>query len=302
MHSSFAFSLNNQNKIIAKVGSKIITSYDLKNKINTIIILSDKEINQENINDLKSTTFNYLINQKLKEIEIEQKKININDIDFKQYLSRLHKGEIEKLKNRFKKSNIDYDTYVEELKTQLAWQRLIISEYNAKINIIDEDVEKQVKEILKNKIITSDQYNVSIVEVSLNQEKNIQQKIKEIKFEIQNNNFDEIAKKYKNIDPSSSNGNLGWINEETLSENFSQILKKLNIGQISEPVTSEMSVLFLKLNDKKTSKLKSLNEVEIKKQIISNKKNELFNLYSNSHLSKLKNNIYLEIKWKKKYY
>ena len=67
-----------------------------------------------------------------------------------------------------------------------------------------------------------------------------------------------------------------------------QILKKLNIGQISEPVTSEMSVLFLKLNDKKTSKLKSLNEVEIKKQIISNKKNELFNLYSNSHFIKIK--------------
>ena len=60
-----------------------------------------------------------------------------------------------------------------------------------------------------------------------------------------------------------------------------------------------MSVLFLKLNDKKTSKLKSLNEVEIKKQIISNKKNELFNLYSNSHLSKLKNNIYLELNEKK---
>ena len=72
MHSSFAFSLNNQNKIIAKVGSKIITSYDLKNKINTIIILSDKEINQENINDLKHN-INYLINQRLKEIEIEQK-------------------------------------------------------------------------------------------------------------------------------------------------------------------------------------------------------------------------------------
>ena len=57
-----------------------------------------------------------------------------------------------------------------------------------------------------------------------------------------------------------------------------------------------MSILFLKLNDKKESKTKSLDKKEIKKQIISSKKNELFNLYSNSHLSKLKNNIYLEIR------
>ena len=296
IYSDFAFASDNQNIIIAKIGSKIITSYDLQNKIKTIIALSDKELNQENINDLKGTTFNYLINQKIKEIEIERKKINIDDVDFNKYLSRLHKGEIEKLKIKFKDSDINYDAYIDELKIQLAWQRLIITEYNKKVNIIDEDVEMQVNEILKNKKITSDQYNISMIEVLLNQEKNIQQKIKEIKLEIKNNNFDDIAKKYKNIDPSSSNGNLGWIDETALSENFLRVIKKLNIGQISEPVTSEMSILFLKLNDKKESKTKSLDKKEIKKQIISSKKNELFNLYSNSHLSKLKNNIYLEIR------
>ena len=43
-----------QNKILIKIENEIISSYELKNKINTIIVLSDKEINQVNINSLKS--------------------------------------------------------------------------------------------------------------------------------------------------------------------------------------------------------------------------------------------------------
>ena len=36
--------------IIAKIDNELITSYDIKNKIITTLLLSKKEINQENIN------------------------------------------------------------------------------------------------------------------------------------------------------------------------------------------------------------------------------------------------------------
>ena len=42
-----------QNKIIATVNNEIITSYELKNKIMTFLILNKKEINQENFLLLK---------------------------------------------------------------------------------------------------------------------------------------------------------------------------------------------------------------------------------------------------------
>ena len=46
----------------------------------------------------------------------------------------------------------------------------------------------------------------------------------------------------------------------------------------------------------KKSKPKNINTTELKKNIINQKKNELFTLYSRSHLSKLKNNTYIEYK------
>jgi len=42
--------------------------------------------------------------------------------------------------------------------------------------------------------------------------------------------------------------------------------------------------------------MNELDESKIKNELIKRKKNELFNLYSNSHLSKIKNNALIEYK------
>ena len=49
------------NKILLKVGNKIITNYELKNKILSTLILSKQEINQKNINRAKKQSIDSLI-------------------------------------------------------------------------------------------------------------------------------------------------------------------------------------------------------------------------------------------------
>ena len=67
-------------------------------------------------------------------------------------------------------------------------------------------------------------------------------------------------------------------------------------GDISKAIRNPNSILFLKLIDKKKTQLNEIDKNEIKNRLIKQKKNELFNLYSNSHLSKLKNNTLIEYK------
>lgn len=61
-------------KVLAMVNNKPITSYELKNKILTQIILSNQTLDQTTIDKSKNAAMNFLINMKLKEIEIEKKK------------------------------------------------------------------------------------------------------------------------------------------------------------------------------------------------------------------------------------
>mgnify|MGYP001460875977 FL=1 len=63
---------NINSKIILKVENKIITNFQLKNKILSSLILNNQEVNQNNIDILKKQIIDTLILIKLKEIEIEK--------------------------------------------------------------------------------------------------------------------------------------------------------------------------------------------------------------------------------------
>ena len=63
---------------------------------------------------------------------------------------------------------------------------------------------------------------------------------------------------------------------------------------MTKPIKKQNSVLFLKLVDFKLSKVSDLDKSKLKSRLVNQKKNELFDLYSISHLSKLKNNSLIE--------
>ena len=68
-----------QNKILVKVDNAIITSYDLENKIKSLLHLANQEVNQTNINKTKNVAIQSLINLKIKQIELENFDIKENE-------------------------------------------------------------------------------------------------------------------------------------------------------------------------------------------------------------------------------
>ena len=70
----------------------------------------------------------------------------------------------------------------------------------------------------------------------------------------------------------------------------------MNLGDVSAPIKRANSILFLKLDDKKEIEAGKIETSKLKKKLIEQKKNELFNLYSRSHLSKLRNSSFIEYK------
>ena len=63
----------------------------------------------------------------------------------------------------------------------------------------------------------------------------------------------------------------------------------MQIGQVSDPIKKQDKIIFLKLNDKKISNYTNIDFDKFKNDLLIQKQNELFNLYSNSHISKLRN-------------
>ena len=284
-----------ENKIIAKVENSVLTSHELKNKIRVTLILSDQEINQNNINKIKSNVLTSLLNLKIKKLELEKYKVDIKKIDANNHLSTISSNNIIGLKEKFIRNNLDFNLFLSEVKTELAWRQFIFNMYNSKVNVDGKDIDFELAKIIENKTII-EEYKISEIEIFV--EKGVQNdnQINFIIEQIQTIGFENTAEKFSISASSVNKGDLGWINSRSFSKKIYEIVKNMKPGDISRPIRNPNSILFLKLIDKKKSQSNEIDKDEIKNRLIKQKKNELFNLYSNSHLSKLKNNTLIEYK------
>ena len=280
-------------KIIVKVEDEIITNYDLKNKILITLILSNQEINQQNIDELKKAVLDQLINLKLKKMELSKYKIKKDEGRINSYLKSISGNNIQNFKNKFFENNLDFELFLDEVDTEIRWQQLIYTLYGKKIDINEATIDVEVEKIIKERS-NVEEFELYEIEINSNLDVPEKQIIEDILKKINTIGFENSALNFSASTTSSQKGYLGWINGKTLSKEIYLILSKMKIGEISKPIKKQNNILFLKLNNKRTIKPEQLEIKKLKSDIIEKKKAGLFNLYSQSRLSKLKNNSFIQ--------
>ena len=280
-------------KIIVKVEDEIITNYDLKNKILITLILSNQEINQQNIDELKKAVLDQLINLKLKKMELSKYKIKKDEGRINSYLKSISGNNIQNFKNKFFENNLDFELFLDEVDTEIRWQQLIYTLYGKKIDINEATVNVEVEKIIKERS-NVEEFELYEIEINSNLDVPEKQIIEDILKKINTIGFENSALNFSASTTSSQKGYLGWINGKTLSKEIYLILSNMKIGDVSKPIKKQNNILFLKLNNKRTIKPEQLEIKKLKSDIIEKKKAGLFNLYSQSRLSKLKNNSFIQ--------
>jgi len=284
---------NINTKIVVKVENEIITNYDIKNKIKTTLLLSGQVINQQNIDNLKKNILDQLIFLRLKKIELSKFKIQKDPKRIDSYLKSISGNDLEGLKNKFLENDLDFEMFLEEIDIEIRWQKLVYSIYEKKININNETIDNEVKKIINEKTYV-EEFELSEIEIILDSENSPEKIIKDIEQKINTDGFENVAINFSYSTTATQKGYLGWISGNSLSNEIYQILLKTNIGNVTEPVVKQNTILFLKLNNKRKIEAKKIDTNELKNKIIEKKKTDIFNLYSQSRLSKLKNNSYIQ--------
>ena len=283
-----SFVLAKNTKILVKIENEIITNFDVQNKIISSLILAKKQINQENINNFKKASLENLIQNRLKKIELKKYNIKKDDKQINLYLNSISSNNVEKMKNIFKDYDLDFKEFTDQIDVEFRWRKFIYQIYKKKINIKPEDVDREISDKLK-KQKNIVEYNLSEIEILSNNSSSNLEAIALIQDEIKVAGFESAVSKFSISSTSSKSGELGWINSNSLSKEFLKILNKMQKGQVSDPIMKQDKIIFLKLNDKKTSNYTNIDFDKLKNDLLVQKQNELFDLYSNSHLSKLRN-------------
>lgn len=289
-------SSNITNKIEVKVGNNIITTIDIRNEINTILVLTKKEINQENINEVKGLALKSLIRKTIKKEEINIYNItSYNEVDLENRIIGIAKSlgtDTSGLKKIFLKNDLNYENFIEKFKIELLWNSLIFMFYKNQISINMIQIENELESKLKEEEITKE-YKLSEIEISVKNE-NLNELLEKIYNKINTMGFEVAAKEFSISNSAGKGGAIGWFSESTLSNIYQQNLLNIKVGKMTKPIKNLESITILKLNDLKTTKNTNINKEELKARIVERKKEEKLNLFSRSHFSNLENTVFID--------
>ena len=280
-------------KIVLKINEEIITNIDIENEYNYLAILNNDFKNIQKDKALKIAK-NSALKDMIKKIEIKKYfDLNIESKMLPNIIKNLYKSigiknEVE-FKDYLKKNNLNYSFIKKKLNIETTWNSLIYRKYNDQVKI---DLKKLKKSLLDQE---SEQNSYFISEILFNKDiqENVNEKYKKIKLSIKKNGFKNSANIFSISESSKVGGKLGWINESQLSKEINLELKKLKVGEFTNPIGVPSGNLILILEDFK--KIKNTLDINKELKILENyERNKQLNQISNIFFNKIKNNTRID--------
>ena len=294
---SFVISKSNsiENKIIFKVNNQIITSLDMI-KEHKYLILLNPSLKQIEKNKLQKLSSDSIINEKVKEIEINKyfrNERSLEDPNLKKIIQNLYKQIGLSSETEFEKYLISLNLNLRFIKEKIAiemyWNNLIFRKYNNQVVIDNKSIELEIKNEIK-KINKIKEYNLSEILIRNEKDLDINNFYKEIIKSMKSIGFENTATLYSKSDTSKVGGKIGWINETSLSQKINKNINKLKKGEVSKPIKISNNFIIIKINDIKFKERK----IDVKKLLenrVAFEKNLQLERFSIAHLNKVKKNI-----------
>ncbi len=279
-----------ENKIILKINNEIITTVDILNEIKFLSIMNNEFINIEKKKRIEIAK-NSLIKQKIKFIEISKFKKDIileekifEDI-VKSYFRNFEIDDIESFELFFKKNNLNLEFVKKKIIVNTFWNQIIYKKFSKNVKINKFEIEKDIKNKKKQK-----EYLLSEIVFAIDNNENLEEKVKLINKIINEKNFSEAALNYSISDSANNGGKLGWIKEEILSGKIKKEIEITQIGKFTKPIVIPGGFIILSVENIRESEINIDINKEIK-NIIEKKTNDQLNRFSNIYINKLKKDI-----------
>ena len=211
------FSLNNiafseiSLKIILKVNSDIITSYDLEKMRNYLLVLNPKlkEMDKEQILEISKKS---LIKETIRKNEIlKYKELNLQNSQIEFILNDMIKNlgfqNLTQFQSYLEKFDVSINDIKEKIEIENQWKSLVYARYSKSLKIDLESLKKQIENTNKKNFLL--EYNLSEIVFTKKNNLSLDELINEIQESIKNIGFENTAIIYSISDTSKVGGKIG---------------------------------------------------------------------------------------------
>ena len=272
---------NSEIFIKAKINNQIITNIDVKDEKNYLLALNPRLKNLSN-EEINRYALDSLINEKIKKIEIEKRfEILVNNEMINKIISDLYMGigiaNVEEFKSYLKNFDIDMDLVKNKISVEIAWNDYIFNNYNKAVLVDEDKIRDKIKKLSKKNLVE----NIFLSEIifTVNEGENLNSKFNQIKNSINDIGFEETAKIYSVSESRKNGGKIGWVFKSQLSNKILNEIEKIDIGELTVPITTPGGFILLTINEKK-NELIQIDENEQFEKAVKFEKNRQLTMYS----------------------
>jgi len=212
-------------------------------KVNGEVITKD-ELYDLMVKAVGDQALDYLITQKIIELEAKKQNITVTDEDINKELEKVYEayGGETIFKQNLELSGHSLDEYKEELALTIKAKKLV----EPRIEITEEEMKAYFDEH-KDEFAQEQQVHARHILVDdENLAREIYEKLKK------GEDFAELAKQYSTDTATKDNGgDLGFFGKGEMVEEFEKVAFSLKVGEISSPVKTEYGYHIIKVEEKK---------------------------------------------------
>jgi peptidyl-prolyl cis-trans isomerase SurA len=242
----------------AIVNDEVISSIDVRQRVVLMVITTGVQpTTQEMVRQIEAQALRGLVDERLQLQEAKRLRVEVKDAEVDEALRGLaaeNKMPLSELANELQSHGGSINSLRDQIRAEIAWQRLISGRYGARVRISKEQVDETLKRL--SQAADKTQYLISEIVLDTPTEADQAAAMETADRLYQELNkgtpFPVLARQFSTSSSAASGGEVGWVASGELPSEVETVLAQLGPGQISNPIITPDAIRIVALREKRT--------------------------------------------------
>lgn len=242
----------------AIVNDEVISSIDVRQRVVLMMVTTGiKPTSADVLKQLESQALRGLIDERLQSQEAKRLKVEVKDTEVEAELAALAKDngtDVAQLSAQLAQLGGSINSLREQVRAEIAWQRLIAGRYGARVRISKEQVEETQKKLAQ--AADKSQYLISEIVLEspdMASRGQLQAVAERIYQELNKGaSFTTLARQFSTSSSAAAGGDVGWVAAGELSSEIESVIATMQAGQISPPIPTADGMRIVAVRDKRS--------------------------------------------------
>ena len=246
----------NAEGVAAIVNDKVISTFDVRQRATMLLLFANLQPTPDLLERARTQALRDLVDEQLQVDEAAKYQITVSGDTIDRRMTEMatrSESTLDSLVGTLSANGVSVTTLRNQIRAEIAWQRLISGMYGSRVRISESDISETQQRIAAN--ARRPQYELSEIFLPANTPEEFNQMeqgaMRLLEQMQQRAPFPLVARQFSQAPSAAAGGDLGWISATELAAELRPVAERLQTGQVSLPVRTQNGVYIIAMRNRR---------------------------------------------------